>query len=248
MSSGVLIFQGMTVGVLPGDFELSVNDAGDVNSKLILSTSYNVIPIWLSIANNHFISARTAAETLKNQWDEDAEKQKSLLMSELAPSMQTIVSCGIALDALYDMLRPYAKVSQEDIDTWKSKGTSRGAQISEILRRVYKIKGETFKAFKKNITEIIKFRDMAVHPASELKNAITRPDIAAAVDWKFVAYRFQNASTCFDSTMKMFCYLYENKCIEDSVNLSITNIFLALQELGVVAINEKASDSLSSVE
>jgi hypothetical protein len=89
---------------------------------------------------------------------------------------------------------------------------------------------------------------MAVHPASELKNAITRSDIAVGVDWKFSAYRFQNASTCFDSTMKMFGYLYENKCKEESVNVSITNIFLALQELGVVKINEKPSDSVSSTE
>ncbi len=248
MSSGVLIFQGMTVGVLPGDLQISADDAGDINSKLILSTSYNVIPIWLHIANNHFISARAASEALKNQWNEDVEKQKSLLMSELAPSMQTIVSCGIALDALYDILRPYAKLSQKDMDAWKSKGTSRGAQISEIIRRVYKIKGETFKAFKKNITEIIKFRDMAVHPASELKNAITRPDISVGVDWKFSAYKYTNASNCFESTMKMFIYLYENKSKQESVNINIENIFLALQELGVVKLNAKPLDSVPGTE
>lgn len=248
MSSGVLIFQGMTVGVLPGDFQISVDDAGGVNSKLILSTSYNVIPIWLHIANNHFISARSASETLKNQWNEDTEKQKTLLMSELAPSMQTIVACGIALDALYDMLRPHAKISQEDIDKWKNNGTSRGAQISEVIKRVYKIRGETFKEFKRGITEIIKFRDMAVHPTSELKNACTRPDISVGVDWKFSAYKFTNASNCFESTMKMFIYLHENKCKEESVNVGIANIFLALQELGVVKLNTKPLDSVSSTE
>ena len=246
MSSGVLIFQGMTVGVLQGDFQISVDDAGGVNSKLILSTSYNVIPIWLHIANNHFISARAASEALKNQWNEDAEKQKTLLMSELAPSMQTIVTCGIALDALYDMLRPHAKISQNDIHKWKNNGTNRGAQISEVIRCVYKIKGETFKEFKRCITEIIKFRDMAVHPASELKNACTRPDISVGVDWKFSAYKFTNASNCFESTMKLFIYLFENKCKEDSVNTSIANIFMSLQELGVVKLNEYPLDSVSS--
>ncbi len=237
MSSGVLIFQGMTVGVLPGDFEISVDDAGSVNSKLILSTSYNVIPIWLHIANNHLLSSRAASETLKNQWDENPENQKKLLMSELAPSMQTIVSCGIALDALYDMLRPHAKISQQDILRWKNNGTSRGAQITEVIRRVYKIKGETLKEFKKGITQIIKFRDMAVHPTSELKNACIRPDIPVGVDWKFSAYKYTNASNSFESTMKMFIYLYDNKCSEEHVNLSISNIFLALQELDVVKLN-----------
>jgi len=70
-------------------------------------------------------------------------------MSELAPSMQTIVSCGIALDAFYDMLRPHAKIPQQDIDSWKNNGTSRGAQITEVIRRVYKIKGQNIKRIQK---------------------------------------------------------------------------------------------------
>jgi len=78
---------------------------------------------------------------------------------------------------------------------------------------------------------------MAVHPAGELKNACTRPDIPVAVDWKFSEYKFTNASNCFESTMKMFIYWYENKCKEESINISIVNIFMSLQELGMVTIN-----------
>lgn len=89
---------------------------------------------------------------------------------------------------------------------------------------------------------------MAVHPANELKNAMTRPDISVGVDWKFSAYKFQNASNCFESTIKMLVYLYENKCKEESVNVSIENIFLALQELGVVKLNSKSLDSVSIKE
>ncbi len=235
MSSGVLIFQGMTVGVLQGDFEISLDDTGSLKSKLILSTAYNVIPIWLRIANDHVLSAKAASEALKQQWDDNAENQKKLLISELAPSMQVIVSCGIAFDALYDMLRPYANISKKDIDKWKEKRTSRGVQITEIIRRVYKLKNETLNQFKKVITEIIKYRDIAVHPSGELKNACPRPDIPVGVDWKFSAYRFTNAATCFQSTMKMFIYLHETKCKEDSINKDMENIFLSLQELGVVS-------------
>jgi hypothetical protein len=133
------------------------------------------------------------------------------------------------------MLRPYSNISKEDIDTWKEKRTSRGAQITEIIRRVYKLNNEALNQFKKGITEIIKYRDMAVHPSGELKNACPRPDIPVGVDWKFSAYRFTNAATCFQSTMKMFIYLYETKCKEDSINKDMENIFLSLQELGVVS-------------
>ena len=44
MATGVLIFEGMTVGILPGDFVVSTDELGAVESKLILSTAYNVIP------------------------------------------------------------------------------------------------------------------------------------------------------------------------------------------------------------
>jgi hypothetical protein len=234
MSAGVLIFKGMSVGFLPGDFELSLDSNGNVNSKAILSTSYNVIPIWLHIANNHFNSAKAASENLKSNWNDSPDVQKALLISELVPSMQVIVACGIALDALYDLLRPHAKISQRDIESWKKNSTSRGTQIAEIIRRVYKIKGNTLKKFKETISEIIKARDLAVHPANELKNAVTRADITVGVDWKFSTFRFENASNCFYSTMKMFRYLHANNCTEVSVYSSIANIFLALQELGVI--------------
>lgn len=155
MSSGVLIFQGMSVGFLPGDLEMSMDDTGNINSKAILSTSYNVIPIWLRIANDHFISAKAASEDLKTKWDDNSDNQKALLVSELAPSMQVIVACGIALDALYDLLRPHAKISQKDIDGWKGNSTSRSAQITEIIRRVYKIKGDILKISKKPFQKLL---------------------------------------------------------------------------------------------
>lgn len=237
MSQGVLLFQGMTVGFLPGDLEISIDETGNTNSSVILSTSYNVIPIWLRIANDNFLAAKAASEAVAREWCENPDKQKSLLVAELAPSMQVIVSCGIALDCLYDTLKPYAKISQADIDKWKLKGTGRGDQIAEIVRRVFKIKGNVLRAFKKSIKEIVKFRDGAVHPTNEIKRSCARPDIPVGVDWRFAAYKFANASNCFDATVQMFTYLYENKCNEGDANQAIENIFLALQELGVVTLN-----------
>lgn len=241
MSQGVLLFQGMTVGFLPGDFEISIDESGNTNSQVILSTSYNVIPVWLRVAKDNFISAKAASEAVKQEWCENSDKQKALLVTELAPSMQVIVSCAIALDCLYDMLKPYAKISQADIGRWKQKGTSRGDQITEIIRRVFKIKGDVLKAFKKSTKEITKFRDMAVHPTNEIKRTCVRPDIPVGVDWRFSAYKFANASNSFNATLQMFIYLYENRCNEKDVNDAIDNIFLALQELGVITLNGKKS-------
>jgi hypothetical protein len=174
---GVLIFKGMRIGILPGDYVISMDDSGELASKLILSTAYKVIPLWLRIARDRLNDDKRASEDIAEKWNDDADLQKALLIAELAPSMEVIVSCGIALDSLYDMLRPYAKLSEEDINRWKENRTGRGAQIAEVVRRVLKLENEHVKELKKAITEIIKFRDMAVHPTLELKNAHSRADL-----------------------------------------------------------------------
>lgn len=237
MSGGVLIFKGMKVGVLPGDFTISLNEAGEQESKLILSTAYNVIPLWLKAANDHLKQSKIASESISENWSKDTEQQKALLVSELTPSIQVFVSCGIALDALYDTLRPFAKISTEEIQTWKDNGTSRGKQIVEVIRRVFKLNVETLKIFRECVIQVIKYRDMAVHPSLELKNACTRPDIAVSVDWKFSAYRYSNAVWCLTNTINMIVYLYEHKAGAKDVDESVSNIIDALEELNVVHRN-----------
>lgn len=56
----VLIFKGMSVGILPGDFVISMDESGQLASKLVLSTAYNVIPLWLRIARDRLNDAKRA--------------------------------------------------------------------------------------------------------------------------------------------------------------------------------------------
>ncbi len=234
---GVLIFKGMTVGILAGDFVISMDESGQSASKLVLSTAYNVIPLWLRIARDRLKDAKCASEDIESNWDDDADHQKAMLIAELAPSMEVVVSCGIALDSLYDMLRPYAKLSEADINKWKVNRTGRGDQIFEVIRRVLKPENKYVKELKKAIIDIIKFRDMAVHPTLELKNALSRPDLNVAVDWKFSAYRFSNAWACFNTTIQVLLFAHQREYIDQNLVLAFENIFEALEELGVVRAN-----------
>ena len=235
---GVLIFKGMSVGILPGDFVISMDESGQSASKLILSTAYNVIPLWLRIARDRLKDAKRASEDIASNWDDDADHQKAMLIAELAPSMEVIVSCGIALDSLYDMLRPHAKLSEAEIKRWKVNRTGRGAQIFEVIRRVLKPENKYVKELKKAINDIIKFRDMAVHPTLELKNALSRPDINVAVDWKFSAYRFSNAWACFNTTTQVLFFAHQQDHLDQKLVVAFKNIFEALDELGVVRAND----------
>ena len=235
--SGVLVFQGMKVGVLAGDLTISLNENGEISTKVILSTAYNVVPIWLKIAHDNLKESKKASETIASHWSENAEEQKQQLISELAPSMQVFVACGIALDALYDTLRPHANISDQDITAWRNNNTARYKQVIEVIRRIYKIEHDTLNLFRECIKQIFKFRDKAVHPSLELQQACTRSDIPVAVDWKFSAYRYSNAKWCLTNTINMIVYLYEHKSGLEEVDNSVSNIIDALEELQVVSRN-----------
>lgn len=235
MAEGVLLFKGMKVGILDGDFTITTDENGGVSSKVILSTAYNVIPVWLRVAHDNFLLAKNSYDELKKNWSEDSDNQRALLIAELAPSMQVIVSCAIAFDALYDLLKPHANLSETLISTWQKNKTGRAVQIATVINRVYKLNNADSKEFRKIISEIIKFRDMAVHPSYELKNSLTRADLNIGVDWKFAVFKYLNAATCIDSTLKLFTYLIEKKCKNERVVKEMVNILEALIELGVLS-------------
>jgi hypothetical protein len=233
----VLIFEGMKVGVLPGDLTIHIDESGQTHSNVVLSTTYNVLPLWLRIAHDNIILAHQANNNVKNNWDEDPVNQKSLLINELTSSIQVVIACGISLDSLYDQLRPHAKITQIDIDAWKENRTKRSSQICEVIRRVYKLNNETFKGFRKNIKSIINFRDQAVHPDNSIKRSCNRPDIPVGVDWRFSAYRYENAAICYRQTMEMLIYLYEKKSGNTPVDSEMEHIFKSLMELGLISKN-----------
>ena len=236
MASGVLIFKGMKTGILPGDISFEHSNSHNLPHDIILSTAYNVLPIWVRIAHDNLRQSKQASETLRKQWSENPEYQKELLILELEPSLQVFVASGIALDALYDQLKPYAKLGKSEIEKWRSNRTGRAKQISEVIRRVYNLKPSVFKEFKEAITKIIKYRDLAVHPSLELKQSCSRPDINVGVDWKFSAYKFANSEWCFQSLIRILGYIYDRKSKVEQVNEQMKNVILALEELKVIKV------------
>ena len=91
--------------------------------------------------------------------------------------------------------------------------------------------------FKQNLSEIFKYRHLAVHPSSELKRTCTRPDIPVGIDWKFSTHRYTNAEKCFRATMEMLIHLYERTSGTREINDEMHRVFDALEELNVVRRN-----------
>lgn len=234
---GPLLFKGMKVGIQEGDFSISFNEDGTESSRLVLSTSYNMLPVWLRIAYDNILNSRKANEAIASEWIDNPESQKSLLVAELSPSIQVFVACGCALDALYDQVKDFAKITTDDIEKWKSKKTSRSAQIVEVIRRAYKLDNHFVKSAKLNINSILEFRDKVVHPSHEIQRPCTRPDIPVSVDWRFSAYRYSNASIAYRRTMELLILLHEKKSSIESLDKHMDGIFESLLELGLVEKN-----------
>jgi hypothetical protein len=224
----------MRVGFLEGDLSIGFDEHGELQTKAILSSSYNVLPIWLRIAHDNMELARIAFEAIANGWDEDPDNQRKLLLAELTPAIQTFVACGIAFDAFYDQIKSFAGILEADAAAWKVNRTSRASQISEVIRRVYKLDKDEFVSVKKTIKDIIKWRDSAVHPSTKLKPAMNRPDFSVGVDWRFCMYRYENASICYQNTMYVFSFLREKKSPKKEVNEGMEIVYEALDEMGLV--------------
>jgi len=233
----LLLFKGMKVGIQDGDFSISVDENGNPDSNLTLSTSYNMLPIWMKIAYENLVTSKKASKAVSEKWCDDNEIQKSLLIAELTPSIQVFVACGCALDAFYDQLKEFAKISREDLDVWKRKRTPRSAQIVEIIRRVYKLDKTFVKGAKVNIGSIMEYRDKVVHPSHEVQHTCSRPDIPVNVDWRFSAYKYSNAEIAYQRTMELLILLYEKKSDNNKVNENMENIVESLIELGLVSRN-----------
>ncbi|MEO0953029.1 MAG: hypothetical protein AAFY44_17125 [Pseudomonadota bacterium] len=241
---GVIVFKGMRVGVLPGDLSIGFDESGELNSNLILSTAYNVLPVWLRVASDQLKEAKAASDAISSNWGEDEIEQKEMLVRELEPSLLVFVACGIALDAVYDLLRPYAAIDDDTRAAWKRKRTSRPTRMKEVFRRVYRLDKETTKNFGLALDNIIKLRDRAVHPTLALERTCDRPDIPVGVDWKFSAYRYSNGRVCFENTMNMVIYLYERRSMHSELNDQMESVVEALIELGIVT--RRSADAASA--
>lgn len=231
---GVLIFKGMKCGFLEGDLTLSIDDNGQVQSKAVLSTSYDILPIWLKIARDNLDLAAKAHNAIVTKWDEDSENQKVLLISELTPTVQVIVACATVFDALYQHFKPHAAIDPATIRAWQANRTSRAVQIVEVIRRVYRMSNVDTRQMRVAVRETMKLRDLAVHPSHTIQRSLSRSDVPVGLDWRFVAYRYSNANQCYSNTLKILKLLRAKRSHVDAANEAVGLIFEALVELGLV--------------
>jgi hypothetical protein len=206
--SGVYLKQGMTVGVRPGGMTLSVGADGKVTIDLTLGVHFDVCPTWLDLATRHLADANQRRIERDSAWASTDEVAKmATLEREFEAAMQAIMAAAIAMDAFYAALRTKIAVPEATLQSWRLKGTARHKQVSEVIRRSFVIAQKALPGLRKNISEIYRLRDLAVHPSGEISEAIPHPELNVGVEWRFAYFRATNAGLVVDAARSIITEL-----------------------------------------
>lgn len=131
-------------------------------------THFDVTPVWLEIAIRHLEEAENAKlERIKAWESDDGDAKADTLEREFLPSMQAIMACAITIDAFYGVLKPKLKLPKASENSQQVRQTARHTQVSEIIRRAFRLKPADTEALKSDLKQVFKYRNLAVHPSGE---------------------------------------------------------------------------------
>jgi hypothetical protein len=189
----------MTVAVPPGGLKISIGP-GAPPPSLALHVHFDVCPTWCELALGHLEAAkarrteRTAA-WLQNEEEPGAREARALTLErEFEASMQAIMAAAIALDALCESLRERIEIPATLIEQWREQRTARYAQVTEVVRRAFRLKPNGTKLLREHLKKIYRLRDLAVHPSGKIQAPIEHPELNVGVEWRFFYFRAEHGS------------------------------------------------------
>lgn len=195
---GILMTDGVELTI--HGLQLRLTEAGPEMSTAGTSLRQDMCRHWLWIATRHAFSAADANAdlTAADEKGDHAQLHESL-EAEFRSSMQAMVASAVAIDAFYVAVRERIAIPDELVQSWREKRTARWRQQGEVLRLAFGLSPEKTKELRKILSEMAKYRGWAVHPAAGQEAPVRHPELARGVEWRFVAFRFENAR----STVRM---------------------------------------------
>jgi hypothetical protein len=207
---GIYITKGMTLSL--SQISLRLRDDGELEGDPIkVQVHYDVCPTWVQIAVRHLSAAQRARDARQDAWrgtDEDAKA--SALEAEFEASMQAIMAAAISWDSAYAVLQHHVRLPDSLVERWRDGRTARYTQVAEVVRRAFSLKPKGVAVLRKNLKEIYRFRDLAVHPSGKLSAPILHPDLDVGVEWRFVSFRASNAELAVHGAAAMLWDLAHN--------------------------------------
>jgi hypothetical protein len=173
-----------------------------VSGAAIAPPSFNVCSKWLELSIRHVQDAQVAKHARVTAWEGTDEAAKAAgLEWEFETSTQAIVACGIAVDAFAAPLR--TGLPPWLIDKWQEHQTPHHICIAQIISRALSLNSNATKTLHQNLSEILRFRDLAVGAATRADVPILHPELQTGVEWRFVYFRYENASMIVRATSRL---------------------------------------------
>jgi len=193
---GIFISEGMRLRIT--DFTLRIGKDGSVDSSMQWQVALDVWPMWLDVAIDHAVRAVEARSELAKELrvadgEIEGDLQARLMSEEAKAGMVAIAAAAFALDNFADVIREFAPDIEATKAEWRKAGTARHKQISETIRRTFKISNKGARTLKPIVGEVFRFRDWAVHPSGRFRQPLQHDLIDVGVEWRFVAFRADNA-------------------------------------------------------
>jgi hypothetical protein len=189
---GIFLIKGSKV-TIPA-FELTISPDGEIQggpSTLLLAI--DIVGPWLGIGLDHLASGEVARSALLQAMQaQDDPGIAEALITEATHGMQVAVAAGVAIDALYTSVRDRIQLPPNLIATWRAKRTSRASQIIEVFRRGVSFKPREVARLTPLITEVMRFRGMAVHPPTDARHPALHPILDRGVEWRLATFRVEN--------------------------------------------------------
>jgi len=191
---GIFISRGMTLSVPVGGMVVGTGAEEFVIKSLTLQIRFDVCPTWIELSLNHTARSIDAKNHRDKIWAAGNEEAKApALEREFEHSMQAMMAAAIAIDAFYAVLAQHVYLPPSVLANWRTKRTSRYAQVTEVIRRAFKLKPSGTAGLRQNLKEIYRTRDLAVHPSGKIEIPVHHPELDLGVEWRFAYFRSSNA-------------------------------------------------------
>ena len=162
----------------------------------------------------------------------DDEAKARTLQSEFQASIQAVVAAATALDATYASVSKLIQIPADEREAWRRNRKARSAQVSEVLRRAFCIGEDQAKRMREDLKEIYRVRDLAVHPAAEMKPFVSHSEMNVLVEWQFDLYRASKAIMVVAGAGQILWVLAHNtKPTLPAIKNFASNMKIYLQEL-----------------
>lgn len=223
----------MTVAIPAGGLTIGIGDDGNFTGDLTLHVRFNICPTWVELSLRHLEDAKIKRAEREAAWAGTNESLKgSALEREFEASMQAIMAAAIAIDAFYSIIQTHVVLPPSLVEQWRTKRTSRYSQVTEVLRRAFRLKTKGTTALRQNLKEIFRLRDLAVHPSGKIEAPILHPELNVGVEWRFAYFRAKNAEFVVNTaTWILWDLAREGKSKDTKIVEYTSNLKLRLAEL-----------------